>query len=249
MRKMPNIPELERSGGADILQQISYSFIYTAYPSPTGEKFFITNSLESSHMNLVDDNLEEILPALFGPKYEEVKNSSFFDWHHEIRKLTRDTNLYGRYAPKYKGVFRPLTDKLTNKPVDEPFQVIWLWLEVEDWQHKLKETIKRLKALKGLVEENCLIGIGTQILGFASDFKKDYTSSEKEKERLRLLARYHTATGEEKEALKRMLFGNITEPTKTKIKQTVRQQTDPYFLSYGESILNFKEWFNALRKK
>lgn len=252
MRELPNIPEIEKNGGPDILQQISYSFIYTAYPSPTGERFFITDSKLSSHMDLIDNNIEEILPALFGPKYEKIKNSSYwmnksgllpdaFDWHFEVRKLARDTNLYGRYAPEYYGVHR----KFTNKP----FQVIWLWLEVEDWQQKLKETIKRLKVLKGLVEENCLIGIGRQILGFASDFKKDYTSSEEEKERLHLLAKYHTATGEEKEALKKILFGNIIEPAKATIKRTIKQQTDPYFLSYSESILKFKEWFNAIRKK
>lgn len=264
MRELPKLPEVELWGGPDTLvgkrlgESIGYSFVYTAHPSPKGERFFIASDPNSNHSRLIGDNQEEIIPALFGPGFEKIKDL-YIDVNVDgkldpwvVRRLSIETNLYGRYAPEYYGVYFKFTDK--------PFQIVWLWQQTEDWQHKLKEVLKILK-----VNENCLIGLGTEIIGFASDFDEKHTSSEKEKEHLRLLARYHIATGEEKETLKRILFGSqngfkYPDVSKMSPKEVEEyswkvghykkkgRETDPYFLKYGESILNFREWFNDLAR-
>jgi hypothetical protein len=212
MPKQVNIiPPVKLYKGPDALRGTGIAFIYTAYSDDNGKHFFVAPG-SVGHESMISN--ANVIKAMLGPKYDELKGQLSGEkpvWDHgpdgqlidtgkrrieydywEIRKLTMDTNLYGRY-----GVLRGLP-------------VVMLWQRPEGWENMLDAVLQELN-----IPENAVITAGKSEQFLVKDYLDERNQKKTlenpdiapdEQERFKALTRYHTATGAEKEAL-RLRYG------------------------------------------
>lgn len=211
------------------------AFIYTKY-GYKGQHLFV-DSADVGHEHI--STRPEVIQAMFGPELPAIKSKISYErpiygdndargmpvqtgtvedydqW--EVRRHALTHNLFGRY-----GFVR-------NAPV------IMLWNQPQgNWQQMLSDTIKQLK-----VPTETVIVSGGNIIGTAAQFDQSHTTNDAEKQRMQLLAQYHTAIGDRKAELKRQLgFDKVELPANNKRPHWRRagRETGLNLFSYGETF-------------
>jgi hypothetical protein len=256
-RELSRGPDLLRPGSSTgRYGQGRWAFIVTKYPNHDGQRFH-KEPAGTGHEEMI--TRPEILQGLFGPELDKVlpairsskeeyeyKNGRYEptgrttdNWDYwAIREKSMETSLYGRY-----GTVR-----------DMP--VVMLWQAVPGWETMLKIAVKELQ-----IPDEAVLVIGTEergTVGESSGVKDD----PKERERMKLLAQYHTAIGANKMALKKMLgLDKRTAPPYPDTSKMTQDQIDEYpwtrqhwrdkakeagipgVFDYGEANLaGFKKW-------
>lgn len=171
----PFLTPAELSRGPDLLRPGSSTahlgngqtaFIYTKSEDPNGKRFFTAPASTGHEFMICEYN---VLQALFGPdldkimdaisscqdeyeqqgiKYVPTGNKKTYYDHGEIRRRSKDTNLYGRY-----GTVRGRS-------------VLMLWHRNEGWEDMLDEVIKQLH-----VPNDSILTVGTEEIGTVANFK------------------------------------------------------------------------------
>jgi hypothetical protein len=162
-------PDLLRRGPDEIRGQVgSLAFIFTKYPDPEGNRWFV----QPGHIgHEVMTNTPGMLQALFGPGldadiadlvtvgdvYTQDARGFFistgerrevYDWY-EIRRRSKGVNLYGRAG------------KLNN------WDVVMIWPGTEGWETMLVEVLKHL----GIVpQSDAVVVVGDSAQYMARDF-------------------------------------------------------------------------------
>lgn len=221
------------------------AFIYTKY-GYQGQHLFVEPA-EIGHEHI--STRPEVIQAMFGPELASIQSKISYDrptysdepdpvtrihkqtgsvkdydqW--EVRRHALTQNLFGRYG------------YVRNQPV------IMLWNSPENWQQMLSATIAQLK-----VAPETTIVSGGQVIGTAAQFNQDHVADDKEKERMQLLAQYHTAIGDKKAGLKKQLGLDKIDTTPNNNKRPhwrrAGRQAGLDLFSYGEATLSlpFAAW-------
>ena len=239
----------------------SQTFIYTKYADPKGKRIFVAPA-SVSHVSLIEKN-PDILKALFGPKLDNVMpeitekiNGKVTLDGYAIRSKTIDDNVYGRTG-YYQG-----------------HKVVMFWY-VKNWAMAL-EALDQLD-----VSDDDIITVGTSEVGSVASVKKKHFKKQSkvivdkkadDKQKALELIKYHTATGIEKEALRKKLFSNdsgVQYPDVSKMspeeiqeypwkrqhwRQKAKEEGLPDPFDYGESTdhdkkKGFSQWMKKRLKK
>lgn len=159
-------PDLLRPGSRTArLGQGRVAFIYTKHADPEGKRFF-TAPASAGHETMITQ--ENVVQALFGPDLTKLMGTITYTQdqdqsgirkphydHLEIRRLSRDTNLYGRYGTvRGRGV-------------------LMLWQRNEGWEPMLEEVIKELQ-----LPDETILTAGTEEIGSVETFKSDLRANQ-----------------------------------------------------------------------
>ena len=250
------IPMHMLSRGPDHIRGTGIAFIMTKYADPSGSRWFAKDGSIGHEMMT---SSPEMLQALFGPRAKEVadevitmrdvygkdamgypaptgEKKTNYDYH-EIRRMAKKDNLFGRYG------------KILIHPV------VMLWNAPNNWQSLLTETLHHLKVTP---DSNTVVTVGASDQFMAKDFLGgDYDNALDQhvaksqlanSERMEMLAKYHTATGKQKDYLGKMLGVSSGGPSLGSMpdwnRQAISQGIGPYVGKYGEKAipLNFKQF-------
>ena len=264
------LPIMALTRGPDVLRPRSVTsrygsgktaFFYTRYPyNKAGDHIFEFPASQGHEKHI---NNPELLQGFFGPNLDEIKPKITYtkpiyddnykqigeeeDYDHwKVRELAQEHSIIGRYGS---------INKL-------PVLMLWNIPKKDGWS-MLYELVNKMD-----IPDDTIVVHLTSELGTVGKFKEVFRSKKKsdgpkqDKERWEALARYHTATGVEKDILqKKYGFGkekfNYPDTSKMSDEEIEdypwkrwhwKKKADdlgiPGIFDYGESKLSFSNWLN-----